>query len=125
MTTRRAEDEVAVVVRVHPGGQTEISRDARAPGTTVIVSNLFYTVPARRKFLKSTQTEFRHVHDVLVRTALAHPELSIDFTSDNETVFRLKPSSVEQRITDLFGQRTGESLLGVNEETVYLSPALL
>ncbi len=121
MTTRRAEDEVAVVVRVHPGGQTEVSRDARAPGTTVIVSNLFYTVPARRKFLKSTQTEFRHVHDVLVRTALAHPELSIDFTSDNETVFRLKPSSVEQRITDLFGQRTGESLLGVNEETEFLS----
>jgi len=121
MTTRREEDELAVVVRVHPGGETECLRDARAVGTTVTVSNLFYTVPARRKFLKSRQTEFRHVHDVLVRTALAHPELSIDFTSDNETVFRLKPSTVEQRITDLFGQRTGESLLSVAEETEFLS----
>lgn len=121
MTTRRAEDEVAVVVRVRPGGETEVSREARPPGTTITVSNLFYTVPARRKFLKSTQTEFRHVHDVLVRTALAHPELSIDFISDNDSIFRLKPSTVEQRITDLFGQRTGESLLSVNEETEFLS----
>ncbi len=121
MTTRRAEDDVAVVVRVRPGGETEVSREARPPGTTITVSNLFYTVPARRKFLKSTQTEFRHVHDVLVRTALAHPELSIDFISDNESIFRLKPSTVEQRITDLFGQRTGESLLSVNEETEFLS----
>lgn len=121
MTTRRAEDDVAVVVRVHPGGETSVSRDARAQGTTITVSNLFYTVPARRKFLKSTQTEFRHVHDVLVRTALSHPELSLEFISDNETVFKLKPSTVEQRIVDLFGQRTGESLLKVSEDTEFLS----
>ncbi len=121
LTTRRPEDDVAVVVRVHPGGETEVARDARPPGTTITVSNLFYTVPARRKFLKSTQTEFRHVHDVLVRTALSHPELTLDFYSDNETVFRLKPSTVEQRIIDLFGQRTGESLLYVAEESEFLS----
>jgi DNA mismatch repair protein MutL len=121
MITRRAEDEVAVVVRVHAGGKTEVSREARAVGTTVTVSNLFYTVPARRKFLKSAQTEFRHIHDVLVRTALAHPELNIEFYSDNETVFRLKPSTVEQRIIDLFGQRTAESLLPVAEETEFAS----
>jgi DNA mismatch repair protein MutL len=121
MTTRRADEEVAVVVRVHAGGRTEVSRDARGVGTTITVSNLFHTVPARRKFLKSPQTEFRHVHDVVVRAALAHPELAFDFYSDNEPVFRLKPSPVEQRITDLFGQRTTESLLAVREETEFLS----
>jgi DNA mismatch repair protein MutL len=121
MTTRRAEDDVAVVVRVQAGGRTEVSRDARGVGTTIAVSNLFYTVPARRKFLKSAQTEFRHVHDVVVRTALAHPELILDFYSDGEVIFRLKPSTVEQRIVDLFGQRTGESLLAVEEETEFLS----
>lgn len=121
MTTRRAEDDVAVVVRAHAGGTTEVSRDARAVGTTIAVSNLFHTVPARRKFLKSPQTEFRHVHDVVVRTALAHPELTIDFFSDNETIFRLKPSTVEQRIVDLFGQRTSEFLLRAEEQTDFLS----
>ena len=121
MLTRRPEDEVAVSLRVNASGEVEISRDARAPGTTVTVSNLFFNVPARRKFLKSTQTEFRRVHDVLVRTALSHPELRIDFFSDNETIFRLTPSSVEQRIVDLFGERTKESLLAVREETDFLS----
>ncbi len=121
MLTQRAEDEVAVSLRVNASGEAEISRDARAPGTTVTVSNLFFNVPARRKFLKSTQTEFRHVHDVLVRTALSHPELRIDFFSDNETIFRLAPSTLEQRIVDLFGERTKESLLAVGEETEYVS----
>jgi DNA mismatch repair protein MutL len=121
MVTRRLADEMAVSVRVDASGHAEVSREARAAGTTVTVSNLFFNVPARRKFLKSTSTEFRHVHDVLVRTALSHPDLTLDFVSDAETIFRLRPSTLEQRIVDLFGQRTKESLLAVGEETEFLA----
>ncbi len=90
-------------------------------GTTVTVQNLFFNVPARRKFLKTTNTEFRHIHDVVQRTALAHPGLAFTFISDGETVFRLKASTIDQRIMDLFGQRTFESLLPVEEQTDFLT----
>ena len=121
MKTRREEDEMAVVVKIAGEKQPELSRDARARGTTVTVQNLFFNVPARRKFLKTTNTEFRHIHDVIQRTALAHPELSLEFVSDGEVVFRLKPSSLEQRLTDLLGQRAFESMIPVEEVTEFLS----
>lgn len=121
MKTRREDDEMAVVVKIAGEKQPELSRDARARGTTVTVQNLFFNVPARRKFLKTTNTEFRHIHDVIQRTALAHPGLSLEFVSDGEVVFRLKPSSLEQRLIDLLGQRAFESMIPVEEETEFLS----
>lgn len=120
LKTRRPEDETAVVVKV-AGSDQSVSRDARAPGTTVTVQNLFYNVPARRKFLKSTNTEFRHIYDTVQRNALAHPDLAFEFISDGETVFRLKPGTLEQRLLDLFGQRSFESLIPLSEETDFLS----
>ncbi len=121
MKTRREDDEMAVVVKFAGGGEPEISRDARPRGTTVSVQNLFFNVPARRKFLKSTNTEFRHIYDVVQRTAIARPDLSIEFVSDGETVLKLKPSTIEQRLLDLFGQRAAESMIPVREETEFLS----
>ena len=121
MKTRRKDEEMAVVVKLAGGGNPEISRDARPRGTTVTVQNLFFNVPARRKFLKTTNTEFRHIYDVIQRTAIAHPELSLEFVSDGETVLKLKPSTIEQRLLDLFGQRAAESMIPVAEETEFLS----
>jgi len=121
MKTRRAGDDVATVVKLAGEEPQTVSRDARGPGTSVTVQNLFFNVPARRKFLKTTNTEFRHIHDVVQRTALAHPGLAFTFVSDGETVFRLKPSTIDQRIVDLFGQRTVESLLPVEEQTDFLT----
>jgi DNA mismatch repair protein MutL len=121
MKTRRDADEMAVVVKTAGEAKPEISRDARGRGTTVTVQNLFFNVPARRKFLKTTNTEFRHIYDVVQRTAVAHPELSLDFFSDGEPVLRLKPSTLEQRLLDLFGQRAFESLIPVQEMTEFLS----
>ncbi len=121
MKTRREEDEMAVVVKTAGEGEPEISRDARARGTTVTVQNLFFNVPARRKFLKTTNTEFRHIHDVVQRTALAHPELSLEFVSDGDVIFRLKPSSLEQRLLDVLGQRAFDSMIPLQEQTEFLS----
>jgi len=121
MKTRREDEEMAVVVRIAGGGNPELSRDARAGGTTVTVQNLFFNVPARRKFLKSTNTEFRHIYDVIQRTAIAHPELSLEFVSDAETVLKLQPSTVGQRLLDLFGQRAAESMIPVEEVSDFLS----
>jgi DNA mismatch repair protein MutL len=79
------------------------------------VQNLFFNVPARRKFLKSTQTEFRHIYDVLQRIAISHPETALHFSSENREVFRLQPGSPHQRLLDLLGERRCEQLLPVEE----------
>jgi DNA mismatch repair protein MutL len=121
MKTRRAADDFGTVVKIAGEEPQTVTRDARGPGTTVTVQNLFFNVPARRKFLKTTNTEFRHIHDVVQRTALAHPGLGFAFVSDGDTIFRLKASTTDQRIVDLFGQRTFEFLLPLQEETDFLT----
>lgn len=121
MKTRRREDDAAVVVQIDGGLQQRIEREGREPGTTIIVQNLFYNVPARRKFLKSTNTEFRHIHDAVQRAALSHPEVAFQFISDENTIFDLKGGTLEDRLVDLFGQRQVESMLPVEEVSDFLN----
>ena len=115
MKTRRAEDEVAVSIQVEGGKQLRLSREAREPGTTVTVQNLFYNVPARRKFLKSNSTEFRHIEDEVQRVAISNPAVALHFVNDDETVIKLKSGTLEDRLLDVFGQRKVESLIAVHE----------
>ncbi len=86
-------------------------------GSTFTVRNLFYNVPARRKFLKSNQTEFGHIVNEIERVALAHPEVAIELTHQNEQVLSLPVSAVKQRIVNLFGRKINEALLPVDVET--------
>jgi DNA mismatch repair protein MutL len=120
MKTRRQEDETAVVIKVAGEAQPVVTRDAHPRGTSVIVQNLFFNVPARRKFLKSTNTEFRHIFDVIQRMAVAHPDLAVEFISDGEVVFRLKASGLDERLVEVFGQRAFESMFPLHEATDFL-----
>ena len=86
-------------------------------GSTFTVRNLFYNVPARRKFLKSNQTEFGHIVNEIERVALAHPEVAIELTHQNEQVLSMPVSAVKQRIVNLFGRKINEALLPVDVET--------
>ncbi|HTR98741.1 MAG TPA: DNA mismatch repair endonuclease MutL [Bacteroidota bacterium] len=113
MKTRRAEDDAAVVVKTEGDSSPEVGREGREPGTTVTVQNLFFNVPARRKFLKSAATEYRHVYEEVQRIAVSRPSLALHFISDGETVFRLKGGSQEARLADVFGERRCEGLLPV------------
>ncbi|MCB9626862.1 MAG: DNA mismatch repair endonuclease MutL [Sandaracinaceae bacterium] len=82
LTTRRAEDVEGVRVRIHGGEADPAEPIGCARGTTVQVRDLFYAVPARRKFLKARQTETSHVLDVCRRVALAHPALRLHVFSN-------------------------------------------
>ncbi|HEX9657595.1 MAG TPA: DNA mismatch repair endonuclease MutL [Bacteroidota bacterium] len=121
MKTRRDEDEVAVVVHMDGGADVSVSNEGRERGTTVTVKNLFYNVPARRKFLKTTTTEFRHVYDAVQRAVLSFPEMSFRFISDGDTIFQLQEGTFQERMLDIFGQRHMEHLLRVEETTDYIS----
>jgi DNA mismatch repair protein MutL len=121
MKTRRAEDPDAIVVKIDGGGAPRISREGREPGTTILVNNLFFNVPARRKFLKSDTTEFRHVYDVVHRVAISRPDIALEFISNDETIFRLKPTSLPSRLAEVFGERQVEGLIPVEETSEFLS----
>ena len=86
-------------------------------GSSFTVRNLFYNVPARRKFLKSNQTEYGHILNEIERVALAHPEVSVELTNQGEQVLSLPASAIKQRIVNLFGRKMNEALLPVEVET--------
>ena len=90
---------------------------AAANGTSIAIKNLFYNVPARRKFLKSDQVELKHIIEEFQRIALAHPEVNLSMHHNNNELFRLRQSSLRQRIVTVFGNKYNEKLVPVEEET--------
>lgn len=86
-------------------------------GTTIAVKNLFYNIPARRNFLKSNSVETRHIIDEFQRVALAHPQIAFNMINDGSDVFNLPAGNKRQRIVAIFGSKTNEKLVPVEEET--------
>jgi len=119
LTTRRRHDAAAVRVRIDGGGPPEVSPVAAPEGTTIVVRDLFFNVPARRAFLKSAATEFKHLVETFQALALSHPDVAFSLTHDGTEVYRLAAGSLAARIGALLG--TSDALLPVEETTSYLS----
>lgn len=88
-------------------------------GSNFLVKNLFFNVPARRKFLKNNNIEFRHVIDEFQRVALAHENLEFSLFHDDEPVFRLRKGSQMQRIVDIFGRKLQPQLIPIKEDIIW------
>jgi len=86
-------------------------------GTSFSVKNLFFNIPARRNFLKSDQVELRHVIDEFERVALAHKDIHFVFINNGSEIFHLPISNMRQRIVNVFGGKTNEKLVPVQETT--------
>ena len=86
-------------------------------GTSFSVKNLFFNIPARRNFLKSDQVELRHVVDEFERVALAHHNIQFTFIHNGSELFNLPASNIRQRIVNVFGGKTNEKLVPVQEST--------
>ena len=101
--TRRAEDEVGT--RLEIAGSEVLSQEmVQCPvGTNMRIKNLFYNVPARRKFLKTNQTELRNLITEYNRIVLVNPQVQFTFVSDDEIISDLTPSTLKQRIEAVFG----------------------
>ncbi len=121
MKTRTLNDEAAVVIQIDGAGEPRISREGREPGTSVMVQNLFFNTPARRKFLKSNNTEFRHIYDTVQRVALSHAEVGLKFISDDELILDVRPATLEERVLDVFGERQVEGMVWLEERNEVLS----
>jgi len=90
-------------------------------GTSLSVKHLFFNIPARRNFLKSNTVELRHIIDEFHRVALAHPSISFSMFSNGSETFNLPESNYRQRIVNIFGTKTNEKLVPVEEATEVLT----
>lgn len=86
-------------------------------GTSFLVKNLFFNIPARRNFLKSDNVEMRHIIDEFQRVALAHPNIYFTLIHNGSETFNLPSSNYRQRIVNILGGKTNEKLVPVTEET--------
>ena len=115
LKTKRFEDETGYLYEIWGGEQKVLEPAAAANGTSVSVRNLFYNVPARRAFLKTDATEFRHCIIIFQQMALTNPRIAFEMTADGEQVYRLPEQSLADRITDIFGKAYQASLIPVDE----------
>ena len=112
--TTREKEAIAGSEVIVSGGRIETVRDGgEAPGTQIEVRSLFYNLPARRKFLRSENTETRNIEHQLNLQAIAHPEIAFSFVRDERLVFQLPATkNLRERIRDLLG---GELLVRLLE----------
>ena len=117
LKTRRKEDELGTMIQV-AGSKIEKQEPVACPaGSNFLVQNLFFNVPARRKFLKSNQTELTNVVADFQRIVLVHPEISFSLYNNGVEMFHLPAASVRQRIIDVFGKKINAELLPIEVET--------
>ena len=86
-------------------------------GTSIKIKNLFFNIPARRKFLKSDNVEIRHISEEFNRIALAHPACKMQFFQNKKEILFLKENNFRQRIVNVIGLKSNEFLVPVKEET--------
>jgi len=86
-------------------------------GSNLSVSNLFYNVPARRKFLKSDPVELRNILDEFERIALAHPEIEMTLQHNDHELYILPRTQLKQRIMGIFGKNINDKLVSIEEQT--------
>jgi DNA mismatch repair protein MutL len=123
LRTRRADDECGVLLQL-AGCQLQHQEIISCPiGSNFQVRNLFYNVPARRKFLKSNQTELSNVITELQHVALANPQVGFTLTHNDNMLLQLPAAPLRQRITSLFAKTIGQQLLPVQVDNELLTVA--
>ncbi|MAB48300.1 MAG: DNA mismatch repair protein MutL [Flavobacteriaceae bacterium] len=120
LKTKRPDDELGTAIEIE--GSTVKSQEVTVTptGTSVAVKNLFFNIPARRNFLKSDTVELRHITDEFHRVALAHPNIAFAFYHNGSELFNIPSENYRQRVVHIFGNKTNERLVPVEEDTEVL-----
>lgn len=117
MRTKRADDELGTKIIIE-GSEVKLQEACQCTaGTTISIKNLFYNVPARRKFLKSDSVEMNHIYNEFIRVALANCEVFFSLHHNNNEIYHLSIGNLRQRIVGLFGANWNKKLVPIEEET--------
>ena len=120
LKTKVAEDELGT--RIVIAGSKIKTQEAcqTTTGSNFSIKNIFYNVPARRKFLKSDPVELKHILEEFHRVALAHPEIFFSCNHNGNEIFHLPAGNRRQRITNVLGKGLNDKLIPVSEEADFL-----
>lgn len=117
LQTRTLDSELGTRLEIEGGRVLDQQPCVCAVGANFEVRNLFFNIPARRKFLKSNQTELNNIMQEFERIALVNPSVSFSLTCDGTTSVRLMSSNLRRRIVDIFGKKIGDDLVAVDVDT--------
>ncbi|PVX51995.1 DNA mismatch repair protein MutL [Balneicella halophila] len=121
LKTCTAEQELGTYIAVN-GSELITQEPVNCPkGSQFTIKNLFFNIPARRKFLKTNATELRHIIQQVQRIALAYPEVSFHLEHDGNEIYQLPKTKLKQRIVHLFGNTIQTNLIAIQSETSYSS----
>ena len=112
----KTEDAITGIRYKIEGGKEVTFEEIGAPeGTTFIVKNIFFNTPARRKFLKTAQTEAGYISEIVEKIALSHPEISISFINNNQTKIHTSGNgNLKDVIYNIYGRDIANNLLEIN-----------
>lgn len=117
LKTRREEDDTGTHIAIS-GSKVEIQEPCSCPkGSCFFVKNLFFNIPARRKFLKSDNTEIRHIIIEFQKIAIAHPDIRFTLHHNDSEIYNLPPSNYRQRIMGIFGKQVNQDLITLDTDT--------
>lgn len=118
LRTRREQDDTGVQVVVGDFGEMKSSSVAAPSGSNFAVRNLFYNTPARRKFLKSDNVEFKHIVEEFTRVAITRPDVGFSLSHNNREIFVLKKAkSLKFRVLDLLGSNVVGDVVDIEADT--------
>lgn len=115
--TKRVEDDAGLEYEIWGGEEKSCLPVGVDNGTSISVQNLFYNVPARRQFLKTDATEFRHIMRVIQYAALANTDITFELHADGDVIYSLPSQTHIERITSIFGANYKASLIAFEEQT--------
>jgi DNA mismatch repair protein MutL len=117
LRSKQEHQEIGTKIIIKGNKVTEQEPISINKGTTILVKNLFYNIPARRNFLKSDSVELRHIIDEFHRVVLAHQAISFSLHHNGSELFQLETSNLRQRIVSVFGSKINEKLVPIEEAT--------
>jgi DNA mismatch repair protein MutL len=117
MKTKRANDEVAQLIRIEGSEVLEQRVDAAPQGTNIAIKNLFYNLPARRNFLKSIAVETKHIVEEFLRQSMANPSVEFVYHNNGSLVYHFKVQPLKDRVLEAMGKKPNTEILEVKENT--------
>ena len=121
LLTRTADAMEGIRYRIEGGKEVVFEEIGIPVGTTFIVNNIFFNTPARRKFLRTAQTEAGYVSDIIEKIALSHPEIAISFKSNGKVKIHTSGNgNLKDVIYSIYGREITENILEINEENDFM-----
>lgn len=117
LRTRKHDDELGTLIRISGSKIIDQEPISCQPGSNFIIKNLFFNIPARRKFLKSSSIELKHIISEFERVALVYPAIEFSLFHNETQLFSLQSGNLRQRIAGLFGKQLNTQLIDIKTET--------